>query len=172
MSEFRYFSNTPATALFFFYREMQHRNGVPSIGNFMAGTIEWKKYLPFLTLSEPNLILYWILYIKSDGVGWQMRELSARHTRNYVYASNSHLKVCEAARWWQVLFELLWAVMTWSKVAFGAARCIKGVAEHETSLMRALQGGITGGILVVVHLGARPVEWSEEVGHESVTALP
>lgn len=47
--------------------------------------------------------------------------------------------------------------MAWSKVAFGAARCIKGVAEHEVSLMRALQGGITGGSLVLVHRGARPL---------------
>lgn len=34
--------------------------------------------------------------------------------------------------------------MSWSKIAFGAARCAKGVAEHEAALTRALQGGITG----------------------------
>lgn len=34
--------------------------------------------------------------------------------------------------------------MSWSKVAFGAAKCAKGVAEHEASFMRALKGGITG----------------------------
>lgn len=37
--------------------------------------------------------------------------------------------------------------MSWSKVVFGAARCAKGVAEHEAALMRALQGGITGMLL-------------------------
>lgn len=35
--------------------------------------------------------------------------------------------------------------MSWSKVAFGAAKCAKGVAEHEAAFTRALTGGITGG---------------------------
>ncbi|CAM9500083.1 unnamed protein product [Scytosiphon promiscuus] len=33
--------------------------------------------------------------------------------------------------------------MSWSKVAFGAAKCAKGVAEHEAAFTRALKGGIT-----------------------------
>lgn len=36
------------------------------------------------------------------------------------------------------------ALMSWSKIAFGSARCAKGVAEHEAALTRALQRGITG----------------------------
>lgn len=35
--------------------------------------------------------------------------------------------------------------MSWSKVAFGAAKCAKGVAEHEAAFTRALKAGITGG---------------------------
>lgn len=35
--------------------------------------------------------------------------------------------------------------MPWSKVAFGAAKCAKGVAEHEAAFARALKAGITGG---------------------------
>lgn len=34
--------------------------------------------------------------------------------------------------------------MSWSRVAFGAARCVFGVPEHEAALRRALQNGITG----------------------------
>lgn len=34
--------------------------------------------------------------------------------------------------------------MSWSKVAFGAAKCAKGVLEHEVALTTALKGGITG----------------------------
>lgn len=34
--------------------------------------------------------------------------------------------------------------MSWSKVAFGAVKCAKGVVEHETALTTALKGGITG----------------------------
>ncbi|CAN0267067.1 unnamed protein product [Ectocarpus sp. 6 AP-2014] len=33
--------------------------------------------------------------------------------------------------------------MSWSKVAFGAAKCAKGVVEHETAFKTALKGGIT-----------------------------
>ena len=34
--------------------------------------------------------------------------------------------------------------MSWSKVAFGAVKCAKGVVEHEAALTSALKGGITG----------------------------
>lgn len=34
--------------------------------------------------------------------------------------------------------------MSWSKVAFGAAKCAKGVVEHEAALTRALKAGVTG----------------------------
>lgn len=34
--------------------------------------------------------------------------------------------------------------MSWSKIAFGAAKCAKGVVEHEAAFARALRSGITG----------------------------
>lgn len=34
--------------------------------------------------------------------------------------------------------------MSWSKIAFGAAKCAKGVVEHEAAFARALKGGVTG----------------------------
>lgn len=34
--------------------------------------------------------------------------------------------------------------MSWSKVAFGAVKCAKGVVEHEAALTTALKSGITG----------------------------